>query len=298
MINIIIQEDRKPSINNIVLGNRYENNSEQITFQVPEKYNDFNKYVLGTMRWKNNPISVIIPLSNDTLIVTTLLTQYYGDWKLCLMCRETLIDMDSPTIDITPTEYEIVFVSNIIIGSVNKGTVETNVFENYKIDENSKILYDDILEKIKDFEENYPEISQIAEHINNNSNPHNVTKEQLGLSKIENKTSQEILDELTKEDVVKALGFTPNEGDTYVHPTTSGYRHIPSGGAEGQFLQWESDGNAKWTTLITKESIVDDVLDENSVNTVQNKTITQEFKKVLYEDDILILDCSSEDDFV
>lgn len=298
MINIIIQEDRKPSINNIVLGNRYENNSEQITFQVPEKYNDFNKYILGTMRWKNNPISVIIPLSNDTLIVTTLLTQYYGDWKLCLMCRETLIDMDSPTIDITPTEYEIVFVSNIIIGSVNKGTVETNVFENYKIDENFKILYDDILEKIKDFEENYPEISQIAEHINNNNNPHSVTKEQLGLSKIENKTSQEILDGLTKEDVVKALGFTPNEGDTYVHPTTSGYRHIPSGGAEGQFLQWESDGNAKWTTLITKESIVDDVLDENSVNTVQNKTITQEFKKVLYEDDILILDCSSEDDFV
>ena len=298
MINIIIQEDRTPSINNIVLGNRYENNSEQITFQVPEKYNDFNKYVLGTMRWKNNPISVIIPLSNDTLIVTTLLTQYYGDWKLCLMCRETLIDMDSPTIDITPTEYEIVFVSNIIIGSVNKGTVETNVFENYKIDENSKILYDDILEKIKDFEENYPEISQIAEHINNNNNPHNVTKEQLGLSKTENKTSQEILDELTKEDVVKALGFTPNEGDTYIHPTTSGYRHIPSGGTEGQFLQWKSDGNAKWTTLATMESVTDDTLDENSTNTVQNKAITQEFKKVLYEDDILILDCSSEDDFV
>lgn len=298
MVNIIIGEDRKPSINNLIIGNRYENNSNKITFQVPEKYDSFNKYILGTIRWKNDPISVIIPLSNNTLIISSLLTQYHGNWSLCLMCRETSIEMDTPSVDLTPTETEIVFVSDIIICAVKKGTVDSNTFENSDIDENIKVIFDDILEKIKDFEENYPEISQIAEHINNNNNPHNVTKEQLGLSKIENKTSQEILDELTKEDVVKALGFTPNEGDTYVHPTTSGYRHIPSGGTEGQFLQWESDGNAKWTTLATMESVTDDTLDENSTNTVQNKAITQEFKKVLYEDDILILDCSSEDDFV
>ena len=35
---------------------------------------------------------------------------------------------------------------------------------------------------------------------------------------------------------------------TYVHPTTSGYKHIPSGGSSGQILKWESDGTAKWAT--------------------------------------------------
>ena len=32
----------------------------------------------------------------------------------------------------------------------------------------------------------------------------------------------------------------------YEHPTTSGYKHIPAGGSEGQILRWESDGTAKW----------------------------------------------------
>lgn len=35
-------------------------------------------------------------------------------------------------------------------------------------------------------------------------------------------------------------------GEAYTHPTGSGYNHIPSGGASGQILGWESDGTAKW----------------------------------------------------
>ena len=34
----------------------------------------------------------------------------------------------------------------------------------------------------------------------------------------------------------------------YVHPTTSGNKHIPSGGAAGQILKWASDGTASWGT--------------------------------------------------
>ena len=34
----------------------------------------------------------------------------------------------------------------------------------------------------------------------------------------------------------------------YVHPETSGNKHIPSGGSDGQILKWESDGTAKWAT--------------------------------------------------
>lgn len=32
----------------------------------------------------------------------------------------------------------------------------------------------------------------------------------------------------------------------YAHPTTSGNKHIPSGGSAGQFLKWSADGTAVW----------------------------------------------------
>lgn len=35
---------------------------------------------------------------------------------------------------------------------------------------------------------------------------------------------------------------------TYTHPTTSGNKHIPSGGSTGQILKWSSDGTAIWAT--------------------------------------------------
>ena len=35
---------------------------------------------------------------------------------------------------------------------------------------------------------------------------------------------------------------------TYTHPTTSGNKHIPSGGSSGKILKWASDGTASWET--------------------------------------------------
>ena len=32
----------------------------------------------------------------------------------------------------------------------------------------------------------------------------------------------------------------------YVHPTTAGNKHVPSGGSSGQFLKWSADGTATW----------------------------------------------------
>lgn len=34
--------------------------------------------------------------------------------------------------------------------------------------------------------------------------------------------------------------------NNYTHPTTSGNKHIPSGGSSGQFLKWSADGTATW----------------------------------------------------
>ena len=50
-----------------------------------------------------------------------------------------------------------------------------------------------------------------VEHISDNSNPHNVTKNDIGLSEVENKSSATIRDELSKENIVNALGFEPSE---------------------------------------------------------------------------------------
>lgn len=45
--------------------------------------------------------------------------------------------------------------------------------------------------------------------------------------------------------------------NNYIHPTTSGYQHIPSGGQEGQILGWDSDGTAVWTNLSGMEAVVE-----------------------------------------
>lgn len=46
-------------------------------------------------------------------------------------------------------------------------------------------------------------------HVSNRNNPHNVTKAQVGLSNVENKSSATIRDELTNTNVLTALGYTP-----------------------------------------------------------------------------------------
>ena len=51
--------------------------------------------------------------------------------------------------------------------------------------------------------------TMISSHKNNKSNPHGVTKSQVGLSNVENKSSATIRGELTKSNVTTALGYTP-----------------------------------------------------------------------------------------
>lgn len=44
---------------------------------------------------------------------------------------------------------------------------------------------------------------------------------------------------------ITGLGI-PAQDTVYTHPTTSGNKHIPSGGSAGQFLKWSADGTAVW----------------------------------------------------
>ena len=64
--------------------------------------------------------------------------------------------------------------------------------------------------------------SDLTSHTGNKSNPHGVTKSQVGLGNVENKSSATIRGELTKENVTNALGYTPpTTNTTYSTATTS-----------------------------------------------------------------------------
>lgn len=46
--------------------------------------------------------------------------------------------------------------------------------------------------------------------------------------------------------MVAKLNGIANNANNYSHPTSSGNKHIPSGGSSGQILRWSADGTAAW----------------------------------------------------
>ena len=51
----------------------------------------------------------------------------------------------------------------------------------------------------------------------------------------------------------------------YIHPTTSGNKHIPSGGSSGQILRWSADGTAEWGEDNNTWRGIQDNLTSNSI---------------------------------
>ena len=52
---------------------------------------------------------------------------------------------------------------------------------------------------------------------------------------------------MSSSDKIKLNGISSN-ANNYIHPTTSGNKHLPSGGSSGQILKWSADGTAIWGT--------------------------------------------------
>ena len=65
--------------------------------------------------------------------------------------------------------------------------------------------------------------TSLTNHIGDNNNPHKVTKSQVGLGNVEDKSSETIRGEITKGNVTTALGYTPPETDTTYTTGTSTY---------------------------------------------------------------------------
>lgn len=70
----------------------------------------------------------------------------------------------------------------------------------------------------------------------------NITLELLG--DFANKFAKKCTDIFVKkEDIPEDAKFSDT---VYEHPETSGNKHIPAGGEEGQVLRWSADGTAVW----------------------------------------------------
>lgn len=88
-----------------------------------------------------------------------------------------------------------------------------------------------------------------TEHIKHNGNQ---LKSQLNTldADIDNKVDKETgkglsTNDYTNNEKNKLAGIEAN-ANNYVHPTTSGNKHIPSGGSSGKILGWSADGTAVW----------------------------------------------------
>ena len=149
MINIIIDKQGRPSKSSIFLGNQHENLDETLQFFFPKEYEDHYRYIAYCYkdRRTGKKITGISPLVEDAFKVTSAITKCAGMWQLYVICKTTQIDEKATIIDLTANNStgEHIFISDAINGRISGNEIDIEAFENIAVDENIKILYDDIL---------------------------------------------------------------------------------------------------------------------------------------------------------
>ena len=111
-------------------------------------------------------------------------------------------------------------------------------------------------------DQTYAKSSAIPTKVSQLQNDENYLKEHQDISglatktELESKVDKELgkgLSEAnyTKTEKQKLSGIADN-ANNYVHPTTSGNKHIPAGGVSGQILTFSEDGTAQWADTSTK----------------------------------------------
>ena len=96
-------------------------------------------------------------------------------------------------------------------------------------------------------------IKDVDEHIDNKSNPHGTTKDHLGLDRVENKSSEDIRNEITSENIINAL---QQDAEMFKGPKGDSGVYIGSGEMpEGYNVQIDPNG-----TPITYNDLVASVL--------------------------------------
>lgn len=149
MIDLKIGLDGVPSLRKVTIGNKYENQDEIISFELPSEFDTFDKYVISVIKINGQKYTSILPIINNQLIVSTQLTQYAGKWSMYVMAREkTSLDLNTTPVDISAKDNERIFISDGFIGIVSDSEIEKENIEALTLDANLQIIYDD-LEKLR-----------------------------------------------------------------------------------------------------------------------------------------------------
>lgn len=69
------------------------------------------------------------------------------------------------------------------------------------------------------------------------------------------------------------------QANKYIHPNTSGNKHVPSGGGSGQVLKWQSDGTAKWDSLSSSGELGTDNLNTKKISGIYAQSTATNFLK-------------------
>ena len=91
---------------------------------------------------------------------------------------------------------------------------------------------------------------QLIGDIDTNSTYNVATSSTNGLMSSTDKTKLDTItvdaNKVEESDTNGNIKIDGTETIVYTHPTTSGYKHVPTGGAVNQVLEWSADGTAKW----------------------------------------------------
>lgn len=77
------------------------------------------------------------------------------------------------------------------------------------------------------------------------------TKEELN-SKVDKELGKQLSTENYSTAEKEKLANIAENANNYTHPTTSGNKHIPTGGSDGQLLSYSEDGTAQWSDSTSK----------------------------------------------
>ena len=140
-----------------------------------------------------------IKLNNDVKMTATVDPEGYVTFETMQTALNTHTGNKSNPHSVTKSQVGLGIVPNVATNDQTPTYSDTTTLVTLSSGEKISIAF----AKIK------LAITTLINHLANKSNPHGVTKSQVGLGNVENKSSATIRGELTKGNVTTALGFTP-----------------------------------------------------------------------------------------
>ena len=140
-----------------------------------------------------------IKLNNDVTMTATVDPEGYVTFETMQTALNTHTGNKSNPHSVTKSQVGLGNVPNVVTNDQTPTYSDTTTLVTLSSGEKISIAF----AKIK------LAITTLINHLANKSNPHGVTKSQVGLGNVENKSSATIRGELTKGNVTTALGYTP-----------------------------------------------------------------------------------------